>query len=74
MLDPSSQPTFLKICTNLAVAMEKLGKREQALQILKMVAQKKVFEDEKKLNNNIGVMHQKSGQHDLASEFLTKAL
>lgn len=44
------------------------------MNILKTVSQKKVFEDEKKLNNNIGVMHQRAGNHDIATEFLNKAL
>ena len=61
MSDPTSQPTFLKICTNLAVCLEKQGQRDKALHILKMVQKKKPFEEERKLNNNLGVMHQRLG-------------
>ena len=39
-----------------------------------MIQTKKIFEDEKKLNNNIGVMHQRAGNHDQASEYLAKAM
>ena len=53
----------MKICSNLAVNLDKLGRKDKALQILKLVAQKKAFEDEKKLGNNLGVLHQRAGNH-----------
>jgi len=39
-----------------------------------MVQKKKPFEEERKLNNNLGVMHQRLGQHTEAQEYLTKAI
>ena len=45
-LDPKSQPTFLKICTNLAICLENRNKRDKALQILTTLARDEQFKDD----------------------------
>jgi Tfp pilus assembly protein PilF len=41
---------------------------------LKNIQKKKAFEEERKLNNNLGVMHQRLGKFNEAQEYLNKAI
>lgn len=72
-LDPQSQPTFLKICTNLAICLENRNKREKALQILKTLANNEKFSNDQRLCYNLGIMYQRDGQYGKAKEYLEKA-
>ncbi len=56
--------TYMKAATNLAVMLEKLGNRSQALKLLEELKEK--FSNEVRVLNNLGILQKRIGEVELA--------
>lgn len=76
-LDPTenhkSQPYYLKALTNYSVALEKLGRREEALKLLDGKA-KRQFGQEIRVYNNLGIIQKRTGNAQEAEASYLAAL
>ncbi len=63
---------MMKAMTNYAVTLEKLGMRQQAIQVFEQL--QKSYKNEIRIFNNLGIIHKRNGNTDAAEINYRKAI
>ena len=66
------QSYYVKSVTNYAVTLEKLGKRQEAIDTLNNL--KTIFRDEVRVFNNLGIIQKRAGGFEESMESYLQAL
>ena len=62
----------MKVMTNYSVTLEKMQKRDEAIEILNKL--KETYSNEIRVYNNLGIVHKRNGQLQEAEKNFIKAL